>query len=152
MRLIDFGEQRIIIGSVLVQRVVPDDHHLDLLHVELLVHLNGALVNHVNQVFLLNLFEHSLGMLLTLKENIAAVFSADNDYAEVHRVEVGVNVENVGLSYARDADGSPGLSVLHGGVGEDVVEDHSDISYKSELKYWNLAYLALSSHSPAGDQ
>jgi hypothetical protein len=39
-------QQRVVIGSILIVRVVPHKDHLDLSHVVLLIHLKGAPVDH----------------------------------------------------------------------------------------------------------
>ena len=44
---IDLSEQRVVVGRVLVQHVILDDHHLQLFHVKPGVHLYRALVDHL---------------------------------------------------------------------------------------------------------
>jgi hypothetical protein len=76
-------------------------------------------------------------MLLTVKEDLTAVISANHDHPEILGVVVDVHVEDIFLFDPWNANGSPRLSILHGGVGIDVVEDHSNISY-SELTSTNI--------------
>jgi hypothetical protein len=46
--VVDLSEQREVIGGILLQKIVLDYDHLQLLHVKLGVHLNRALVDEVN--------------------------------------------------------------------------------------------------------
>lgn len=50
MPIIDLGQQRKIIGCVLIEDVVLDYDHLEFFHVESCVHLNGALVYEVDDL------------------------------------------------------------------------------------------------------
>ena len=67
-------------------------------------------------------------MLLALEEYLAAMIGTDHYDAEVLGEVVHVNIENVLLLDAWNADGGPRLTVFHGGIRVDIVEDHSDIS------------------------
>lgn len=127
-------EERIIIGGVLVSCVVAHDDELDLLHVDLLVHLEGAAVDYVRQerlvlarvvLVLVEEGEDLVAELVALLE--ARVVRADEHQAEVQLLEADVDVEHVFLGAAGHADGRPRLPVLHTRVRHDEVEDHLDV-------------------------
>ena len=56
------------------------------------------------------------------------VVCGDNDHTKVKGKVFDVDVKEKLFSDARDANRGPSFSVLHGGVGEDVVENHSYVS------------------------
>jgi hypothetical protein len=76
-------------------------------------------------------------MFLTVKEDFTAVISTNHDHAEILGVVVDVHVEDILFFDPWNANRGPRLSILHGGVRIDVVEDHSNISY-SELTSTNI--------------
>lgn len=47
--VVDLRKQGVVVGGVLVEQVVLDDDHLQLLHVKTSVHLDGALVHQVDR-------------------------------------------------------------------------------------------------------
>jgi hypothetical protein len=51
--IIHLSQQREIISGVLIENIIFDDDHLQFFHIESCVHLNGALVNQVNNGALL---------------------------------------------------------------------------------------------------
>jgi hypothetical protein len=68
-------------------------------------------------------------MFLAFKEHITAMVSAYNDYAKVESVVMSVDIQYVFFMDAWHTDRSPCLSVLHGRIGIDVVEQHCNVSY-----------------------
>ena len=46
--VVDLGEQREIISGVLVEYIVLNDYHLELLHIKPCIHLNRTLINKIN--------------------------------------------------------------------------------------------------------
>ncbi len=95
---------------------------------ESLIHLYGAFINNLYKPFLYHLLKHASSMLLTLEEYLAAVVGTDHYDAEVLGEVMHVDIQDVLFLDAWDADGGPSLTVLHGRIRIDVVEDHSDIS------------------------
>jgi hypothetical protein len=105
--------------------------------------LHGAgIYNRYDSLFS-EVFENRFARLLAVKEDVARMIGAYENDTEVLCVEVNVDVEEELLGYAWNANGRPCLSVLHRGVGIDVVQQNSYISYK-ELRVKVVYYLEAS--------
>jgi len=150
------SQQWVIIGCELVQLGVSHDNHLDLFHIyKLLIKesgrqltkglmlLHGAGIYNRYDALFSEVFENCFARLLTVKEDVARMIGADENDAEILCVEVNVDVEEELLGDAWNANGRPCLSVLHRGVGIDVVQQDSYISYK-ELRVMTVYYLEAS--------
>ena len=73
----------------------------------------------------MQLVVHLVRVLVTLLEG--GMVRADEGHPKVHLSEADVDMEHILLGAARDADWSPCLSVLHGWVRHDEVENHLDV-------------------------
>ena len=111
-------------------------------------HLHGAFVNDFDQVLVGDLPKDQPCLRLAGKERLVRVIRADHDHPEVLRVVVHVHIKDVLFTDAWNANGSPGFPVLHGGIGEYVVQNHRNIS----LGLTNHAYLRTSLCLSAEDQ
>ena len=53
MPVIDLSQKREIVRGILVEHIVLDENHLELLHIEPSIHLYGAFINQINDRALL---------------------------------------------------------------------------------------------------
>ena len=91
---------------------------------ELFVLFHGALVDDLYECLVDDLGEDAPAGLLALEEDLPRVVRAHDYHPEVRRVVVDVHVQKEVLRDTRQADGCPGLSVLHRGVRVDVGQQH----------------------------
>lgn len=127
-------QQRVVIRSILVKLVIPHQNHLDLLHVILLVHLEGAAIDDLLEggfvwacvvLVLIEELIDLIGELMTLLE--ALVVRAHKHNAHVELLKADVYVKHVLLCAARDADRRPCLAISHRAESHHEIEDHSHV-------------------------
>lgn len=85
----------------------------------MLLHCTG--VNNLYTTPFREFFKDVLSRFLALEKDISLVVSADENNTEVDGEIVDINVEEEIFGDSRDANWSPGFSILHGGVRIDVV-------------------------------
>ena len=71
-----------------------------------------------------------------------------HDHAQIQRNEMYVNMEHEVFTAARHANWRPSFTILHRGVGPDIVENDSDVCMKKLVVKFTYRELLLSQTSP----
>lgn len=93
MKVVDFSQQRVIVGSILIEHGVTDDNHLYLFHVKCFMLFHCARIYDIDYTSLSKFAENLLPCFLTFEENISRMVCADEDNAEVHSEISNINIE-----------------------------------------------------------
>lgn len=88
----------------------------------MLLHCTG--VNNLYDIFFCEFFKDLQSCFLAFEKNISLMVSADKNNTEVDGEIVDINIEKEFFGDPRDANRSPGFSILHRGVCIDVVHEN----------------------------
>ena len=128
------SQQWVVVGRILVILIVPHKNSLHLLHVILLIHLEGAPIYNFLQCRLVR----SREMLIVREEIInlirelmaifkARVVSAHQDDSQIDLLKADVYMKHILFGATRNTDWSPCLAISHRTQCHHKVKDHSHI-------------------------